>query len=355
MATYGKLTAIALLLAFAAPATAPAQSILDRLERRINNAVAPPDESVPRNALPAGTAPGYLGLTADSKDGAVEVLSIAEGGPAATAGIRRGDRIVSVGGVEVTSLDDMAALIGKLPAGSRIDLGIQRAGRNQKVALTLGRRDEGTREPLPGPDDEEMPEERALEEGSATLGVRAVPVTADLQRRYGLTVRRGAVIQEVVPGSPAERYGLPVGAAITAIDGARIDSPEDLAALISGARPGDTVEISFYLRDQVFRNKVRLAPTVAAAPAPREGRPLLRRLERTLEGVRPAEDDERIADLQAQIATMQSTIFALQERIDALEARLPKAEKAGDTADQPLEKEPAKTPELTPPLKPLEP
>lgn len=289
-----------------------------------------------------------MGLTADAKDGGIVILSVRAGGPAEAAGVKPGDRIVSVGGAEVADLDEMSAVVEKVPTGSRVEMVVRRDGREQKLAVTVAAREPAPAEALPSPREEEFPEERALEQPRAALGVRALPVSADLQRRYGLAVRRGAVIESIQPGSPADRYGLPIGAAITAVDGARVDSPDDLAAIIATARPGDTVEVSYYVRDQVFRKDVRLTPIGGGglvAPGGAEERPLLRRLERALESP-PAFGNDAVAELQAQLEAMAVKVESLEARIRQLEAKLSAGVNEG---------EPVKEPTLAPPLKPLEP
>jgi predicted metalloprotease with PDZ domain len=310
-----------------------AQTLLERLEQRLNQAPAPtPAERPapePAPATPAPPAqPGYLGLVADAQDNAVIVHTIRVGGPADLAGVRRGDRLISAGEVLLTNLDDLARVLHQLPAGAKVDFIIERAGENRKVVVTLGQRDpqaaDGPMEDLPAPRNQDGLLTEPLEPemaGRAVLGVRAATVTADLQRRYGLTVRQGAVIEGVQDGSPAARYGLPLGAAIVAVDGARVDTSDDLAALVAGHAPGDVIELSYYVRDQAYRKQVRLVPAAVDAPLPNDrvpaDRPLLRTLERALDNVAPppVRGDGEVQALRAQMA-------AMQERLDQLEARV---------------------------------
>ncbi len=335
-------TMLALLLA--TTHIAQAQSILERLEKQVGDA-AP---ATPR-AAPQSIAPGYLGLTADNKDGGVEVVSVRAGGPADEAGIQPGDRLVTAGGVELKTLDDMAGVVGDLPAGSRIDFVVNRSGRPQKISIVLAGR---TAESLPVPRNDLPPEEPLPEvvAGPAQLGVRAEPVTAELQRLYGLSIRRGAIIVSIVQGSPADRYGLPLGAAIVAVDGQRVDSPEDLAAIVAAAEPGDFVELSYYQREQAFRKKVRLVPAgvvEAPVPEPANDRPLLRRLEKAIDSVVIQPNNPAAAvDSTQQIQALQSQVEALQARIDQLERRLQQLDGAKRA---PME------PKFNPPLDPLEP
>jgi membrane-associated protease RseP (regulator of RpoE activity) len=54
----------------------------------------------------------------------------------------------------------------------------------------------------------------------------------------------GAVIQEVITGSPAEEAGLQVGDIITEVDGIPIDANHRLADVVSQYDPGDRVKVT---------------------------------------------------------------------------------------------------------------
>jgi putative serine protease PepD len=56
---------------------------------------------------------------------------------------------------------------------------------------------------------------------------------------------QGARVTQVRPGTPAEDAGLRVGDVITAVDGRRINSGDELRAAINARSPGDTVSISY--------------------------------------------------------------------------------------------------------------
>jgi S1-C subfamily serine protease len=88
------------------------------------------------------------------------------------------------------------------------------------------------------------------------IGVTTAPV-ADLARDLNLPAERGALVQDVQPGSPAEKAGLRAGRTrteegvtlggdlIVAVDGREVSSPEDVAAAIEDNQPGDSIEIEF--------------------------------------------------------------------------------------------------------------
>jgi S1-C subfamily serine protease len=92
----------------------------------------------------------------------------------------------------------------------------------------------------------------------AYLGVTTVAMYPQLAERLDLEVDTGALVDEIVPGSPADEAGLRAGSqriefqgarytvggdVITAIDGEELVDGEDLPVLVSRYDPGDTVTL----------------------------------------------------------------------------------------------------------------
>ncbi|MFV1968080.1 MAG: S1C family serine protease [Pirellulaceae bacterium] len=100
----------------------------------------------------------------------------------------------------------------------------------------------------------------------AALGIRATEVTESAIREFGLTVRQGALISALLRASPAEQAGLPLGGVIVAVDGERIDTPEDLVRVIRSNRPGQRVELKYYDGERLFRKSINLAPYAVGPP-----------------------------------------------------------------------------------------
>jgi 2-alkenal reductase len=76
------------------------------------------------------------------------------------------------------------------------------------------------------------------------LGVQWVPVDPQVASAYDLPVEFGAYIQEVEPGTPADRAGLEPGDIITAIDGQPIDAENGFVTVLMRFDPGDEVELT---------------------------------------------------------------------------------------------------------------
>jgi hypothetical protein len=179
------------------------------------------------------------------------------------------------------------------------------------------------------------------------LGISVFPLTEEVRASFAISpiVRRGAVIQSVRPGSPGDTAGLPLGGVVVAANGQRIDTADDLVNYVRASRPGQEVELTYYVGDRLTRKTVRLGAAAAVAvvpdggepPAPRIGlgggtdRPLLRKFENLIDPLvtNPARtpagstilDPSAIATLQEQVKEMESRIQTLEERIKTLEGK----------------------------------
>jgi len=95
--------------------------------------------------------------------------------------------------------------------------------------------------------------------GAAYLGVSGQTLSADLAAALGVSVSQGVLVADVVSGSPAAKAGIIGGSrqteiqgqtymtggdVIQAIDGKVVASAEDLVAVISRHKPGDTVMLT---------------------------------------------------------------------------------------------------------------
>ena len=87
--------------------------------------------------MPQGTSHwgGFFGYSGMS---CVLVTNVVSGSAAEAAGIRTGDLILAVEGTEVSSTDDLSALINAYNAGDQATLTIQRNGEQMELSVTFG-------------------------------------------------------------------------------------------------------------------------------------------------------------------------------------------------------------------------
>lgn len=97
------------------------------------------------------------------------------------------------------------------------------------------------------------------------LGVSLLRTDPVMLARLGVRGRAGGIINEVIPGSPAEEAGLRRGDIIVSGDGSPVESNEDLIHRIYTRRPGDKIDIVF-LRDG---REMSVSATLAERPGTR--------------------------------------------------------------------------------------
>ena len=100
------------------------------------------------------------------------------------------------------------------------------------------------------------------------------PVTAEQARGFGLPDTLGALVTEVVPGSPADKIGIEPGDVIRSADGVTIRQPGDLPPIVGNKVPGTKIRIVVFRegRERTFDVTLAELETGAVASAgPRPG------------------------------------------------------------------------------------
>lgn len=150
------------------------------------------------------------------------IASVDAGGPAAAAGIARGDILLELDGRSVDSLADLAQVLADASPGDAVRVTFQHGDDERNVTVTL-----------------------AEEDGKATLGITpcvAAPCPG-ASRIVVPPVPLGAVVVSVTPGSPADDAGIQEGDVITAVDGVALTPKDGLAGVISAREPGERVAL----------------------------------------------------------------------------------------------------------------
>src|SRR5690242_20884946 len=105
------------------------------------------------------------------------------------------------------------------------------------------------------------------------LGVSMYTVTPDIAKSLGLKNYEGALVSQVVDGSPAQKAGIRTGDVITSVNGQPVKSNGELRNAIGLMRVGDKVEIGLLRDGKPLRLTATIADTTAASAAAQSGPP----------------------------------------------------------------------------------
>jgi serine protease Do len=189
---------------------------------------------------------GYLGLLPQdiddnlakalklkSTEGAL-VAEVTAGGPAAKAGLKRGDVIVAFNGQKVESATSLKIMAAAAAPHSKAKLGLLRQGKEMEISVELGERPRSRGEQAP---QQEQPQEKAGQK----LGLSLQTLTPNIAGQLGYDKDQGAVIADVAPGSPADEAGLQQGDLIKEVNRRSVRNVQDFQNAVKSARSGEVV------------------------------------------------------------------------------------------------------------------
>jgi serine protease Do len=160
------------------------------------------------------------------------VIEVNPGSPAAEAGIRPEDVIVSLDGQPIEDDADLITRLALREPGDRVEFGVVRGGERMRVPVRLGQF-EVQDQPAPVASAGATPEQ--------TLGFAATPVTAEARREIGLEPGvEGLVVTAVSPYGPSTGV-VQRGDVILEVNRRPVRTVRDLERAVEGIERGDIV------------------------------------------------------------------------------------------------------------------
>ena len=154
------------------------------------------------------------------------VAGVQPDSPAAKAGIEAGDVIRSVHGHPVKDPHALAMMVGSEKPGQQVKVEVLHDGAARTVSFTLAEM----------PSDQKVGDAGATDENRGKVGLALAPLSPELQGQLELPKgTRGAVVQQVRPGSPAQDAGIRPGDVIVGVGSQAVTSPEDAVKAIRSA------------------------------------------------------------------------------------------------------------------------
>ena len=230
----------------------------------------------------------------------VGITRIVADSPAEKAGLKKDDVILRIDGENVTSVRKLNRLVSEIAPDHAVKITISRNGAEQELTATMGKRQNSSRvsdvwtpqvrtwgrqldtdklnrefgekfnrefgEKFKGP---QLDRDNANNDltfffsNSRRIGVSTVELTKQLAEYFGVTSGKGALVTAVSEGGPAAQAGIKAGDVITAVDGEEVDSPGDVARIISRKKEGEvTLTVIRNKSQQTFRVTPRQGASV---------------------------------------------------------------------------------------------
>jgi serine protease Do len=199
-----------------------------------------------------------LGMTPDQPTGAL-VASVSPNSPAAKAGLKQGDVILSANGHAIKNVHELPRLVAAMPVGNKLDLAIRRAGKDMTLSATIAEMPE--REPQPA-----AATGSTTEEKTTSLGLELSPIDPGLRRQFRIPRDvEGVVVTRITSDSPAAALGVEPGDVIVSVDQQPVKTPQEAADLLKQAAASGNVLL--------LVNRHGTSEFLGISLAPRSGNP----------------------------------------------------------------------------------
>ena len=161
------------------------------------------------------------------------VADVNPDGPAAKAGIERGDIILSFDGHEITESHQLPAMVADKHVGDTVELTLLRNGKRKTVSATVASM----------PDDVKAGSSRRgpADDSADNWGLTLQDVTPEMAARNQLPVQSGVVVSGVEPDSPAERAGMRPGDIIREVDRNPVKSAKEARKALAETKRKDVL------------------------------------------------------------------------------------------------------------------
>lgn len=220
------------------------------------NFAIPSEEAVPViEALKKGerVERGYLGVSISPVDSATaeaigleknrgEIVQLVRKGDAADkSGIKTGDIITKINGLEVKPDQTLSFIVANIKPGTQIPVELLRKGSPQKLTVTVGKRppEDTLNQEEFNPDEEKEFEEKPESDSSnaqtirESLGIRVIPLTPDIGRVMRVADDVTGVVIEIAGRGPAAQAGLRRADIISSVNYKPVTTAEELATQLN--------------------------------------------------------------------------------------------------------------------------
>jgi serine protease Do len=148
----------------------------------------------------------------------VLIADVIQGGPAAKAGLKKGDVVLSYDGQPVQDSASLRNEVADTPVGQEVHVAVWRNRARQDLALRVANSDDAAKLMSAKLEDR--------------LGIAVRPVTAKEESKFGLEPDQGVAVSQIKPDSPLAKAGLESADFILQINGSDVKGVEGFDRMV---------------------------------------------------------------------------------------------------------------------------
>jgi len=156
--------------------------------------------------------------------GGILISEVQKESPASAAGLKQGDVIFKLDGVELKDVSDLRNRVAMLQPGTKTMLEIMRSGREKKIQVTIGEQPANFGKGGPG---------SQLGDSLDKYGLTVQELTPELAKKFDYAEDSGLIISNVEQGSAAAVAGLKPGYLVEEVNRERVTSLKELDKVLS--------------------------------------------------------------------------------------------------------------------------
>ncbi|MCP4748258.1 MAG: DegQ family serine endoprotease [Desulfobacteraceae bacterium] len=178
----------------------------------------------------------------------VLITQVFENDPAAKAGIKANDVIISIDGQNVRTGRELSGIIANTPVGGKTKITLLRGEKKMMLTATVSKR----------PDDEQLVSSK--KENNDGLGLQVAEISPERAQQFGLDAAdKGILVVDVKRNSPAHKAGLATGDIIKGINRKKINKLKDYNKIMDKAKKGSSI-IMLVLRRNEGLKAIKITP-----------------------------------------------------------------------------------------------
>ena len=173
------------------------------------------------------------------------IADVVPSGPAAAAGIKQGDVIISFDGKPISSASDLSFRVSETAIGKSVPVTIIRNSKELPLNMTIA----------------EMPANptASMLPAQQELGMTTVNITPQFRNEYKTKDSEGVGLVSVEPGSPAENAGIQPGDVIKQVNRATVKNTKDYETAITGLKKDKPILFLIKRAGQTIYVSIRLS------------------------------------------------------------------------------------------------